>query len=1025
MTPSSEFFHEFQGPNAAYVLEQYERYLLDPSQVDESWRVLFAQWQPVMNPVEALSGIVTSLAAPLREEVSAASEKTIHSINNVSDALLDKAVAVANLAQAIRSYGHLASHLDPLGSPPPGDASVNPVSYGLSEIDLRGLPARLVTPVAHSHYRPAAGSASDVKKDLSSVEEHALSAIEGRTLTAVAQPVPTMDQSVLLPDGSAYSAIQALQTVYTGSIGYDYGHVVDPQERVWLRETAENGLFRDLLTPERARQLLERLTRVEGFERFLQRIYPGKTRFSIEGVDMLVPVLDEIISAAADDGICMVFLGMAHRGRLNVLAHILKKPYDQILAEFKDPGSDASAWHELGWTGDVKYHAGAARAVPEGLTVRLIISMPPNPSHLEYVDPVLQGMARAADTAMDHAGPPVFFPKASLPILIHGDASFPGQGVVAETLNMSQLSGYYTAGTVHIITNNQLGYTASTAESRSSLYASDMAKGLKIPVMHVNADDPQACLVAAWTAYAYRVRFQKDFVIDMVGYRRYGHNEGDEPGFTQPLMYAEIDSHPTVRKLWADHLVEVGLVDKELPEQLLAQVFAELQAVEDSLKAEESIHEPVPVPPPPGAARHVTTAVPLERLKALNTSLLQTPQGFHINRKLERSRRRQTQIFEDTGGPASGIETASIDWAAAEALALASILEDGVAVRFTGQDTQRGTFSQRHAVLHDVATGATFTPLQALPQAHASCEIINSPLNENAAVGFEFGYNIQGRDRLVIWEAQYGDFANGAQVMIDEFVTSARSKWGLTPSLVLLLPHGNEGQGPDHTSGRPERFLRLAAETNLRIAYPTTAAQYFHLLRRQVALLKTDPLPLVVMTPKGLLRHPLTASRPVELVQGGWQPVINETMGDPAQVRRLVFCSGRVWVDLMTGRERLKAAQVDSRDQPEEVALARLEQLYPTPAAEMKAVLDCYPNIEQVLWVQEEPQNMGAWGHIHPYLAELIQGRWPLDYVGRLPSSSPAEGSATFYALNQRILIEQVFNPQKQPEPSGILVERG
>ena len=981
-----DLYHEFQGPNAAYVLEQYDRFLEDPASVEPSWRAIFAHWRP--HP----SSITPYPSPPL----------------------LDQAVSVANLAQAIRAYGHLASHLDPLGSSPPGDASLNPSSYGLAEDDLRSLPADLVTSVAHSHYGPLSSS--------------------GVSSTTEAPPSPSpLSPSSYSHDGTALDAIQSLLHVYTGMIGYDYGHVVDPDERVWLRQAAESGQFRCGLDPAKARLLLERLTRIEAFERFLQRIYPGKTRFSIEGVDMLVPVLDEIISAAAEDGICMVFLGMAHRGRLNVLAHVLKKSYDQILAEFKDPGSDASAWHELGWTGDVKYHAGAARAVPGAQAIRLIISMPPNPSHLEYVDPVVEGMARAADTAMDHAGPPVFFPKASLPILIHGDASFPGQGIVAETLNMARLPGYSTAGTLHVITNNQLGYTASAAESRSSLYASDLAKGLKIPVMHVNADDPMACLEAAWTAYAYRMRFQKDFMIDLVGYRRYGHNEGDEPGFTQPLMYAAIETHPSVRKLWADRLIAEGVVDKELPDHLLQQVFQELQQIQDALKAEESIHEPVPASPPPGAARRVVTAVSLDRLKALNETLLQVPEGFQVNRKLERARRRRAQIFEGTTPQASGQDSALLDWAAAEELALASILEEGTAVRFTGQDTQRGTFSQRHAVLHDPVSGATWTPLQALPQARASFEIINSPLNENAAVGFEFGFNIQARDRLVIWEAQYGDFINGAQVMIDEFVTSARSKWGQTPSLVLLLPHGNEGQGPDHSSGRPERFLRLAAETNLRIAFPTSAAQYFHLLRRQVALLKTDPLPLIVLTPKGLLRHPLTASQPGELAEGAWQPVIYDTPIDPASIDRLVFCSGRVWVDLATGRDRFDQAQRQRYDENKTdafhrsslFALARLEQLYPFPQAEMNTVINCFPNIQEVVWVQEEPQNMGAWGFVHPYLQELIQNRWPLKYVGRLPSSSPAEGSTTFYALNQRILIEQVFNPQSQAVPSGILVERG
>ncbi len=942
-----DFWKEFQGPNSGYVLELYDRWLRDPQLVDPEARAFFENWQPPLEPGLPVGQVTTAGNIHMKEAVPA--EK------------LDMVVAVANLAQAIRSYGHLQAQLDPLGSPPPGDPALEPGHYGLNDEILRNLPARLVG-------GPAA--------------ENAANALE---------------------------AVQELSRIYSGSLGFDYGHVDNPEERAWLRDTAESGRFRPGLDPVGARRLLERLTQVEVFERFLHRTYPGKTRFSSEGVDMMIPILDEIISSAASDGICMVFLGMAHRGRLNVLAHILNKPYAQILAEFKDPGGDSNAWYQLGWTGDVKYHKGARRAYDDGRKSELVISMPPNPSHLEFIDPVLEGMARAADTVMDHPGKAIFYPKASLPILIHGDASFPGQGVVAETLNISRLPGYSTAGSIHIISNNQLGYTATQKEGRSSRYSSDFAKGLKIPVIHVNADDPEACLEAACTAFSYREEFQKDFLIDLIGYRRYGHNEGDEPSFTQPLMYQKIENHPTVREIWGSKLVERKWIDPSLPDELNNGDLERMQAVHNSLHPELDLDEEPPQPPPPGAARHVHTAVPVDRLQELNQAILNVPGDFHLNKKLDRPRRRRASAFDNP-------EETSIDWAAAEDLAFASILEEGTPIRITGQDVERGTFSQRHAVLHDVENGQEYIPLQSLPQARAAFEIHNSPLMESGAVGFEFGYNIQAPERFVVWEAQYGDFITVAQTMVDEFIISARAKWGQTPSLVLLLPHGNEGQGPDHSSGRPERFLQMAAETNFRLAYPTTAAQYFHLLRRQVALLQTDPLPLVVLTPKSLLRHPISASKPIDLAEGSWQPVIGDNLVDSAQVRRLVLCSGKVYVDLVSS---------PLRPETMDLAIARVEQLYPFPADDLESVFGCFPNLEQIYWVQEEPKNQGTWEFERPHLEELIHDRWPLHYIGRPASSSPAEGSTNWYAANQRALIERVYNGLTGPVEDGVLEPGG
>jgi 2-oxoglutarate dehydrogenase E1 component len=955
------FWREFSRINSAYILELYERYREDPASLDESTREIFDQFGPPDFAGESLH------TAPVPGETIT----------------LSKAVGLANLAQAIRNFGHLRAQLDPLGSPPRDDPALEPSYHGLNEDDLEKYPASLIH---------------------------------------LADGLPPFTKSVG-ENATAAEAIQQLYQIYCSTIGYDYSHLYIPEERRWLREAAEGGRFRPPAAPVDTYALLERLTQVEVFELFLHRTFPGKTRFSIEGLDMLVPVLDEIVTHAVGQDICMVFIGMAHRGRLNVLAHVLQKPYDQILAEFKDPGVNFTTLDELGWTGDVKYHKGADISVNEDEVVKLVVCMPPNPSHLEHVNPVVQGMARAAGSQTNQPGQVKFHEKASIPILIHGDASFMGQGVVAETLNLSQLPGYYTGGTIHIIANNQLGYTATAKETRGSLYASELAKGYKIPIMHVNADDPAACIEAARTASAYRAKFHKDFLIDLVGYRRYGHNEGDEPGFTQPRMYETIREHPSVRKIWAQSLVESDELEANIPDEIFREAMDGIQKVAEELQAEEALVEPIPELPPKGAAQQVQTGVPITQLQELNQELLKVPEDFKINKKLSRFIQRRTHLFESNKG--SGRrgeeelpEEAKVDWTTSEDLAFATILMDGIPIRITGQDTARGTFSQRHAIFHDMGGERIYVPLQNLPQARAAFEIRNSPLAESAAVGFEFGYDIMAGNQLVIWEAQYGDFVNVAQAMVDEFVVSARAKWGQSPALVLLLPHGNEGQGPDHSSGRIERFLQLAADINMRIAYPTTAAQYFHLLRRQAALLAKDPLPLIVFTPKGLLRHPKVASPPVDLEKGIWQPVIGDPRAgeSPKRVTKLILCTGRVYVDLVGS-----SAWEDAY----ETAFVRVEQLFRFPEDLLGEQLEMFPNLREVVWVQEEPRNMGAWEYMRPRLGELIDGRWPLHYVGRSASSSPGEGSATWYAVNQRALIEQAYETNEDVVQSGVLVERG
>jgi 2-oxoglutarate dehydrogenase E1 component len=860
-----------------------------------------------------------------------------------SAATLSKVVGAVNLAQSIRRYGHLAAQLDPLGTRPLGDPSLLADTHGVADADLRALPAHLVS-----------------------------------------SPLADAAQNML-------EVVDAFRRVYCSTTGYDFAHVFVPEERRWLRHAVENGRFRSPADPIDPVALLDRLTQVEAFERFLQRAFPGKTRFSIEGLDMLVPILDEVIGDGAEAGVRSMLIGMAHRGRLNVMAHVLNKPYAQILAEFKDPLSSKTFREDMAWTGDVKYHAGAHRAIKDGRAMDVVIAMPPNPSHLEAVDPVVEGMARAAGTVADAPGAPVFDPGKSLPILIHGDAAFPGQGIVAETLNLSRLPGYQTGGTIHIIVNNQLGFTAVPRDSYSTSYASGLARGFKIPIVHVNADDPEACVEAARLAIAFRNEFHRDFLIDLIGYRRHGHNEGDEPAFTQPVLYSKIATHPTVREIWGRTLVSRGQVASNAPDELTQKYMSQLQQVMDSLQPEQDYVEPQPPDPPAGAAARAETAVPLDRLRELNASLLTLPPAFSVHRKLERSRDKRGEMFQNP-------DARSIDWSAAEELAFASILSDGVSIRLTGEDVERGTFSHRHAVFHDVKTGATHTPLQALPQARAAFEIWNSPLSENATVGFEYGYNVQEPSRLVVWEAQYGDFINGAQIIIDEFVVSARGKWGQRPSLVLLLPHAHEGAGPDHASARPERFLQLAADINVRIANCTTSAQFFHLLRRQAALLLVDPLPLVVLTPKSLLRHPMVASSPRDLAEGRFRMLIDDdaARARAGEISRVVLCTGKMFVDLAGSERRESAAHV---------ALCRLEQLYPVPKRELRAMLDGYRGATEIVWAQEEPENMGYWDFIRPHLLDAGGGR-SVRVIARPRSASPAEGSAARHARQQQLLVE-------------------
>jgi 2-oxoglutarate dehydrogenase E1 component len=803
--------------------------------------------------------------------------------------------------------------------------------------------------------------------------------------------IPAEILGVHVPGESLADVIPQLSQIYCGTSAYEIEHIADHEQRVWLRTVIESRRYHKQLDEDDKRRLLERLSEVDGFERYLRRAFLGQKQFSVEGVDVLVPMLDEAIALAAEEGGHEVVLGMAHRGRLNVLAHVLGRPYETILREFEGERTpEAVAADPEGGTGDVKYHLGAqgTRRTAAG---EITVTLASNPSHLEAVDPVVEGRTRAEQTDRSTRTGYVD-PSVAMAIQIHGDAAFPAQGVVAETLNLAELNGYSTGGTLHLIANNQIGFTTDPADARSTRYSSDLAKGFDFPIIHVNADDPEAALAAVRLAMAFRVRFSSDVVIDLVGYRRHGHNEQDEAAYTQPLMAARIERQPSVRQQYSETLVEEGVVTQEEADALAARVETSLKEAHERLRTTfgqgvSSVAYEGRIPA--STAAEVVTAVPADRLRELNEELLRVPEGFTVNPKLAKQLERRRATIEEGG----------IDWGQAEGLAFASLLVEGIPVRLTGQDTERGTFSHRHVVLHDAENGQAYAPIQNLSEATASFEIHNSPLSEEACLGFEYGYSVAAPEALVAWEAQFGDFVNGAQVVIDQFMVSGLSKWGQTSRLTLLLPHGYEGNGPEHSSARLERFLQLAAQENIRIANCTTAAQYFHLLRRQA--LDPSARPLVVMTPKGLLRLKQAASAPGELTDGAFRPLLPDPAADPEAVRRLVLCSGKVYYDV-TGHEL--------REQAPWIAVGRLEQLYPFPVAAAAELVRSYPHLEELVWTQEEPQNMGAWRAIRHRLEEALPEGVRLRFVGRPWRASPSEGYPTAHLKEQDRIVREALS---------------
>ena len=884
-------------------------------------------WRQFFRFAESLSGTL-----PPTAEAAPAS-------GLVDPDLLRKVAAAAKLVDAIRNFGHLAVPLDPLGTPPGGTPELTPEFHGLNEQDLQRIPAEALG--------GEAGTAADV--------------------------------------------VARLRELYSSRIGFEIAHLGKVDEREWLREEIESGRLNAPLSAEDKRAVLQRLTEVDGLERFLGRAYQGYKRFSIEGGDILVPMLDVAIEAAATHGTREIDLAMAHRGRINVLAHTLGKPYATIFEEFEGKHAATNAVSE---TGDVKYHLGArgTRQTANGAEVDIVLI--PNPSHLEVVNPVLEGVARARQVL---AGGGTRDESAVLPICVHGDAAFPGEGVVAETFNLSGLEGFRTGGTLHVIVNNQVGFTTDPIDGRSTHYASDLAKGFEVPIIHVNADDAESCVHVTRLGIEYRAKFGKDFLIDVVGYRRHGHNETDEPSFTQPELYKRIRSHPSPREVWGTRLVAEGLVTDAEVKKLDADAAANFDRIQTAMKSGE-IHPPEHRAPKEGeanlSAASADTGVDADRLRALNERLLKWPSTLKPNPRLAKTLARRADAMGDAGG---------IDWGHAESLAFATLLTDGRSIRLTGQDAERATFSHRQAVLHDAESGEIYVPLAHVADGanHGRFEIYNSPLSEMAVLGFEYGYSTVAEDTLVLWEAQYGDFVNVAQPIIDQFIAADRAKWGQDSSVVLLLPHGYEGQGPEHSSARLERFLQLCAEGNQRVAYPSTPAQYFHILRRQAAL--SERRPLILMQPKSLLRMPEAASKLADLTSGQFRPVIDDLVASQAReaITRLVFCTGKIYYELAVKRGP-------------HVAIVRIEELYPWPGSHVAQIVDLYPAIEEVIWAQEEPKNQGAWTYVSPRLRMSTGNALPTRYIGRPDRASPAEGYAESHKKEQERIVTEVNAPVQQ-----------
>ena len=908
----------------------YQRWREDPASVDSTWAFFFEGYE---------LGATRSVDSP-----TAAGNTNGPGNGSVpgTDADAGRAqAAVTRLVDAYREVGHYLADLDPLklNTRRESHELLDLETFGLSEADLdRTFYTKLTNP----------------------------------------------------PNVTLRKLIAILRETYCRTIGVEFMHIRDRRVRAWLCERMEPIHNHPRLDSKQKRRILYKLDSAELFEAFLHTHYIGQKRFSLEGGEVLIPLLDAVIEQSARFGVREIVLGMPHRGRLNVLVNILNKPYGMIFSEF-----EGNLPKTVAGDGDVKYHLGfsADHVSADGRTVHL--SLTPNPSHLEAVNPVVEGRMRAKQRRfLDRDR------KLGLPILIHGDAAFAGQGLVAETLNLSQLPGYKTGGTIHIVVNNQIGFTTAPSEGRSTRYCTDVAKMIEVPIFHVNSDDPEAVAYVGELAVDFRETFGLDVVIDMVCFRKHGHNEGDEPAFTQPLMYKKIRERPSVQELYTETLILTGELSVDEAETIAETFQEKMQAIYDEVHGSQS----APQGQQHGFAGNwtgltpvyshdpVETGVPLETIRAIAERSSAIPAGFHANPKIERLLGMRVKAVQGDG---------SVDWSFAESLSFGSLMLEGTPVRLSGQDSRRGTFSQRHAVLVDGQTGDRYVPLNNLEAGQAELCVYDSLLSEAAVLGFDYGYSLDEPNMLILWEAQFGDFANGAQVIIDQFIAPAESKWGRASGLVMLLPHGYEGQGPEHSSARLERFLQLCAEDNIQVCNLSTPAQYFHVLRRQMR--RDFRKPLILMTPKSLLRHRAAVSPVTDLVSGRFEEVLDD-LNAPTRAQRVVVCSGKVYYDLHARREAL--------GKEDEVAIVRLEQLYPWPADALKAIFGRYPSARDWVWAQEESQNMGGWTFVAPRFAQL---GFELEYVGRDASASPATGSHAVHEREQAELVEAAIGAASLP----------
>ncbi len=922
------------GGNAAFVEDLYENYLLDPASVAPKWRAYFDELRGRENGDVPHSPIMAEVQRAAKSNGQAGKPRGAHVA--VDDAYAQKQAGVHKLVTAYRARGHLAANIDPLGLMPKQPApDLDLPFHGLSNADRE-------------------------------------SEFSTGSLSAPAR--------MKLKD-----IVALLKATYSSSIGAEFMHISDAEQRRWLHENLERAGGKYAFAVDERRRILAKLTQAEGLERYLHTKYVGQKRFSLEGGDSLIPLLDEVIRRAGGNGVQEIAIGMAHRGRLNVLINTLGKPPHQLFAEFEGKHEGPT---DPAHSGDVKYHMGFSSdvATPGG-PVHLALGF--NPSHLEIIDPVVAGSVRARQTRRrDNKREQV------MPILIHGDAAFAGQGVVMELLQMSQARGFRVGGTLHVVINNQVGFTISRPDdARSTLYCTDVAKMVGAPIFHVNADDPEAVLYCARLAFDYRRKFNKDVVIDLVCYRRHGHNEADEPAATQPVMYQHIRAHKTTRELYADRLIAENVIVAG-DAQALVEGYRD-QLVSGRVTADLANN---PLVPAVDWTRHLkarwedpfSTAVPRKTLDELAAKIIAVPEGVVLHPRV-------AKIYEDRVKMASG--ELRMDWGFAENLAYATLVTEGYRLRLVGQDAGRGTFFHRHAVLHDQKTGQTQLPLHRLTKDEADVAVIDSLLSEEAVMAFEYGFATTDPQTLVIWEGQFGDFANGAQVVIDQFISSGEAKWGRVCGLTLFLPHGYEGQGPEHSSARLERFLQLSALNNLQVCVPTTPAQMFHMIRRQ--MVRDLRKPLIVMTPKSMLRHRLSTSTLADLSDGGFQNMIpDSTAKDAKKVKRVILCAGRVYYDLV---EEAEKRALDN------VAIVRVEQLYPFPRAEVAAELKRFAGAKDLIWCQEEPMNQGAWYQIQHHLRASASDKHKIHYAGRARSPAPACGHYSTHVIEQAALVEQAL----------------